>query len=148
MDENPHNGNISLGLSVIVRVTLRDGTFHEDVGYGQAKNVKDKASAFDKAKKEGTTDGLKRALRNFGNVLGNCTYDKDYISKVTKLKVVPVCGVLQSWIVLGTNDNSRNGIPTTFTVTLTLYLSKKNRWWIPHIINQNLACQREIMLWT
>ena len=93
VDENPNNGNISLGLSVIVRVTLRDGTFHEDVGYGQVKNVKDKAAAFEKAKKEGTTDGLKRALRNFGNILGNCIYDKDYVSKVTKLKAVPVCGV-------------------------------------------------------
>ena len=90
VDENPNNANISLGLSVIVRVTLRDGTFHEDVGYGQVKNVKDKAAAFEKAKKEGTTDGLKRALRNFGNLLGNCVYDKDYVSKVTKLKVAPV----------------------------------------------------------
>ncbi|CAF9931953.1 MAG: DNA repair protein rad52 [Heterodermia speciosa] len=89
VDENPNNGNISLGLSVIVRVTLRDGTFHEDIGYGQVKNVKDKSAAFEKAKKEGTTDGLKRALRNFGNLLGNCIYDKDYVSKVTKLKVVP-----------------------------------------------------------
>ncbi|KAL8797328.1 MAG: hypothetical protein Q9195_000482 [Heterodermia aff. obscurata] len=89
VDENPNNGNISLGLSVIVRVTLRDGTFHEDVGYGQIKNVRDKAAAFEKAKKEGTTDGLKRALRSFGNLLGNCIYDKDYVSKVTKLKVVP-----------------------------------------------------------
>ncbi|THC94452.1 hypothetical protein EYZ11_006055 [Aspergillus tanneri] len=45
--------------------------------------------AFEKAKKEGTTDALKRALRNFGNVLGNCIYDKDYVSKVTKVKPAP-----------------------------------------------------------
>lgn len=90
MDENQHTGAVSLGLSVIVRVTLRDGTFHEDVGYGQIKNCKGKAEAFEKAKKEGTTDALKRALRNFGNLLGNCIYDKDYVSKVTKLKVTPV----------------------------------------------------------
>lgn len=32
---------------------------------------------------------MKRALRNFGNVLGNCLYDKDYLQKVTKLKVAP-----------------------------------------------------------
>ena len=29
VDENSSTGKISLGLSVIVRVTLRDGTFHE-----------------------------------------------------------------------------------------------------------------------
>lgn len=29
VDENQTTGKVSLGLSVIVRVTLRDGTFHE-----------------------------------------------------------------------------------------------------------------------
>ncbi|OHE97907.1 recombination protein rad52 [Colletotrichum orchidophilum] len=89
VDEHPQTMKISLGLSVIVRVTLRDGTFHEDIGYGHIENCKGKAAAFEKAKKEGTTDALKRALRNFGNVLGNCIYDKDYLSKVTKMKVAP-----------------------------------------------------------
>jgi recombination DNA repair RAD52 pathway protein len=54
------------------------------------ENCKGKAAAFEKAKKEGTTDALKRALRNFGNVLGNCIYDKEYLSKVTKVKAQPV----------------------------------------------------------
>lgn len=92
VDENPQTLKISLGLSVIVRVTLRDGTFHEDIGYGHIENCKGKAAAFEKAKKEGTTDALKRALRNFGNVLGNCIYDKDYLKKVTKLKLEPSKG--------------------------------------------------------
>ncbi|EXJ61451.1 uncharacterized protein A1O5_11767 [Cladophialophora psammophila CBS 110553] len=87
VDENPQTGKISLGLSVIVRVTLKDGTHHEDIGYGQIENCKGKAAAFEKAKKEGTTDALKRTLRTFGNVLGNCVYDKSYLSKVTKMKV-------------------------------------------------------------
>ncbi|KAK3942331.1 hypothetical protein QBC46DRAFT_309806 [Diplogelasinospora grovesii] len=89
VDEHPQTLKISLGLSVIVRVTLRDGTFHEDIGYGHIENCKGKAAAFEKAKKEGTTDALKRALRNFGNVLGNCIYDKAYLAKVTKMKVEP-----------------------------------------------------------
>ncbi len=89
IDENPHTGKISLGLSVTVRVTLRDGTYHEDIGYGHIENCKGKAAAFEKAKKEGTTDGLKRALRTFGNVLGNCIYDKDFVGKVTKIKIAP-----------------------------------------------------------
>lgn len=89
MDENPENGKITLGLSTIVRVTLRDGTFHEDIGYGHIENCKGKAAAFEKAKKEAATDAMKRALRNFGNVLGNCLYDKDYLQKVTKVKIAP-----------------------------------------------------------
>lgn len=46
--------------------------------------------AFEKAKKEGTTDALKRTLRNFGNILGNCLYDKSYLTKVAQLKAAPV----------------------------------------------------------
>ncbi|KAL9640715.1 MAG: hypothetical protein Q9164_000110 [Protoblastenia rupestris] len=89
VDENQTTGKVCVGLSVIVRVTLRDGTFHEDIGYGHIENCKGKAPAFEKAKKEGTTDALKRALRNFGNLLGNCVYDKDYVARVTKLKTAP-----------------------------------------------------------
>lgn len=89
VDENSQNGKITLGLSTIVRVTLRDGTFHEDIGYGHIENCKGKAAAFEKAKKEAATDALKRALRNFGNVLGNCLYDKDYLAKVQKIKIAP-----------------------------------------------------------
>lgn len=89
VDENASTGKISLGLSTIVRVTLRDGTFHEDTGYGHIENCKGKAAAFEKAKKESATDALKRALKTFGNVLGNCLYDKDYLARVTKVKVAP-----------------------------------------------------------
>ncbi|KAI6781671.1 Sts1 protein [Emericellopsis cladophorae] len=89
-DENPQTARVSIGLSVIVRITLRDGTYHEDIGYGSIENAKGKAMAFEKAKKEGTTDGLKRALRSFGNVLGNCIYDQDYVKQVIKHKAQPV----------------------------------------------------------
>ncbi|CCC10828.1 hypothetical protein SMACR_07845 [Sordaria macrospora] len=89
VDEHPQTLKINMGISVIMRVTLRDGTFHEDLGYGHIENCKGKAAAFEKAKKEATTDALKRALRQFGNVLGNCIYDKQYLAKVTKMKVEP-----------------------------------------------------------
>lgn len=61
----------------------------QDIGYGHIENCKGKAAAFEKAKKEAATDAMKRALRTFGNVLGNCLYDKDYLGKVTKIKVQP-----------------------------------------------------------
>ncbi|OBW66146.1 MAG: Uncharacterized protein AUREO_037960 [Aureobasidium pullulans] len=76
-DESPTTGKINLGLSTI------------DIGYGHIENCKGKAAAFEKAKKEATTDALKRALRNFGNVLGNCLYDKDYLQRVTKVRIAP-----------------------------------------------------------
>jgi len=87
VDEHAQTGRVSLGLSAIVRVTLRDGTYREDVGYGRIENCKGKAQAFVKAKKEATTDALKRALRLFGNVLGNCLYDPEFVKRVVKMKV-------------------------------------------------------------
>ncbi|KAJ1330253.1 hypothetical protein BSLG_009568 [Batrachochytrium salamandrivorans] len=42
------NGKYSLGVSAIVRVTLKDGTFHEDVGYGSIENSRSKIAAFEK----------------------------------------------------------------------------------------------------
>src|SRR5271156_4904292 len=109
VDENTQTGKISLGLSVIVRVTLKDGTFHEDIGYGHIENCKGKAAAFEKAKKEGTTDGLKRALRTFGNVLGNCIYDKEFVAKVTKIKVAPVSPHTYLELYEDTDNPSQNG---------------------------------------
>ncbi|KAJ3231359.1 DNA repair protein rad52 [Chytriomyces hyalinus] len=82
---------VSIGVSTIVRVTLKDGTSHEDVGYGSIENAKSKGMAFEKAKKESVTDGIKRALRSFGNALGNCVYDKRILMNINKMpKVAPI----------------------------------------------------------
>uniref|UniRef100_A0A8H8CKG5 Uncharacterized protein n=1 Tax=Psilocybe cubensis TaxID=181762 RepID=A0A8H8CKG5_PSICU len=89
-DYSEESRRYSVGVTAIVRVTLRDGVFHEDTGYGMLENSKSKGAALDKCKKEAVTDGLKRALRNFGNVMGNCLYDKSYTAEVIKMKVEPV----------------------------------------------------------
>lgn len=86
LEEDRQSKRANVGIAVVVRVTLRDGTYHEDVGYGTVTNGQSKGNAFQKAKKEATTDALKRALRQFGNALGNCLYDKKYLAKITKIK--------------------------------------------------------------
>ncbi|KAG6864996.1 hypothetical protein C0991_005731 [Blastosporella zonata] len=86
-DFNEESRRYNVGVTAIVRVTLRDGVYHEDIGYGMLENSKSKGAALDKCKKEAVTDGLKRALRNFGNLLGNCLYDKNYTQEVVKIKV-------------------------------------------------------------
>ncbi|MEE6478033.1 hypothetical protein FKM82_011718 [Ascaphus truei] len=63
----------------------KDGSYHEDVGYGVSEGLKSKALSLEKARKEAVTDGLKRALRCFGNSLGNCIMDKDYLRAINKL---------------------------------------------------------------
>uniref|UniRef100_A0A8D1WW34 RAD52 homolog, DNA repair protein n=1 Tax=Sus scrofa TaxID=9823 RepID=A0A8D1WW34_PIG len=67
------------------RVAYTDGSYHEDVGYGVSEGLKSKALSLEKARKEAVTDGLKRALRSFGNALGNCILDKDYLRSLNKL---------------------------------------------------------------
>lgn len=107
----------NIGVTAIVRVWTKDGGSHEDVGFGQIENAKSKADGLDKVsasdssvfflalsmligrflhsspqcQKEAVTDAIKRSLRMFGNVLGNCIYDKSFISNVSKVKPVKVC---------------------------------------------------------
>ncbi|EIN08358.1 Rad52/22 double-strand break repair protein [Punctularia strigosozonata HHB-11173 SS5] len=90
LDFSEESRRYNVGVTAIVRITLRDGVFHEDIGYGMLENAKSKGMALDKCKKEAVTDGVKRALRNFGNLLGNCLYDKEYTKEVVKMKVPPV----------------------------------------------------------
>lgn len=50
LDQAGETGRYSVGITAIVRVTIRDGTFHEDVGYGQIENVRGKGAALDKVR--------------------------------------------------------------------------------------------------
>ncbi|KAH9504844.1 DNA repair protein rad52 [Bulinus truncatus] len=78
------NGKYFVGVSALVKVQLKDGVFHEDIGYGVSEGMKSKALSLEKAKKEAVTDGLKRALKSFGNSLGNCLGDKEYLKCICK----------------------------------------------------------------
>ncbi|KAK9354122.1 hypothetical protein V1523DRAFT_409122 [Lipomyces doorenjongii] len=81
------NGKIDVGISVVVRVTLKDGTFHEDIGFGHVENARNKYMALSKCKKEATTDATKRALRCFGNSVGNCLHDNTYRRHVLRMSI-------------------------------------------------------------
>ncbi|SMN17835.1 similar to Saccharomyces cerevisiae YML032C RAD52 Protein that stimulates strand exchange by facilitating Rad51p binding to single-stranded DNA [Maudiozyma saulgeensis] len=82
-------GRYSIGCSAIIRVSLANGSYREDVGYGTSENERRKGVAFENAKKTAVTDALKRAMRCYGNALGNCFYDKDFLSKIDKMKYDP-----------------------------------------------------------
>lgn len=71
------DGKWYASASCLMTITLKNGVFHEDVGCGDASD-RSKAKAIERAKKEAVTDAAKRALRLFGNRLGNCLYDKQF----------------------------------------------------------------------
>ncbi|RKP11659.1 rad52-like protein, partial [Piptocephalis cylindrospora] len=75
-------GRVSLAVTSTIRVIIRDGAYREDIGFGSADNVRSKGQAMEKAKKEAVTDGIKRCFRQFGNLMGNCLYDKRYLQSV------------------------------------------------------------------
>lgn len=50
VDCNEQSGRFSVGVTAIVKVTLRDGVWHEDVGYGMLENAKSKGAALDKVR--------------------------------------------------------------------------------------------------
>ena len=69
------NGDMHhIGYMAIVAVTV-DGTTRTDVGHGQGHG-RSEGDAHDSAVKEAVTDGLKRALRTYGNPFGLALYDK------------------------------------------------------------------------
>ena len=47
---NEETRRYTVGTTAIMRVTLRDGVFHEDVGYGMLENSKSKGQALDKVR--------------------------------------------------------------------------------------------------
>ncbi|KAG1125466.1 hypothetical protein G6F42_008693 [Rhizopus arrhizus] len=75
------NGIHQIDQRQLSRATLKP----KDIGYGSSENTKSKAIAFEKARKQAVTDATKRALRNFGNALGNCIYDKVYLNGIGRM---------------------------------------------------------------
>ncbi|CAK4664883.1 hypothetical protein LEN26_007340 [Aphanomyces euteiches] len=80
--EKDDNGRWSVIYSAVVRIELKDGACHEDVGFGQSDGLKDLGAALEQAKKASISDARKRALRLFGEYLGNSCYDKEHIKDV------------------------------------------------------------------
>eukprot|EP01138_Halocafeteria_seosinensis_P008046 gb/GECG01008222.1/.p1 GENE.gb/GECG01008222.1/~~gb/GECG01008222.1/.p1 ORF type:complete len:350 (+),score=70.57 gb/GECG01008222.1/:1-1050(+) len=80
--EQNKNGAWNIGISAHMRVTLSDGAFHEDIGWGACENVRNREKAIEKAKKQAITDARKRCLRLFGDALGNCVRNEDYQKEV------------------------------------------------------------------
>lgn len=50
IDHNEQSQRYTVGVTAIVRVTLRDGVYHEDVGYGMLENSRSKGGALDKVR--------------------------------------------------------------------------------------------------
>jgi len=78
--ETNTNQNLILCYKAIIRLTVYGLDFSkqvtkEDVGFGTGIS-KTLAEAHEGGAKEAVTDGLKRAMRSFGNQFGNSLYDK------------------------------------------------------------------------
>lgn len=52
-----------------IRLMLKDGTYHEDIGRGRAERLPEKSMSLSKAKKESVTNGIKCALESLSQIL-------------------------------------------------------------------------------
>jgi DNA repair and recombination protein RAD52 len=48
VDMDPESRRWNVGITAIVKITLKDGTHHEDIGYGTGENLRSKGAALDK----------------------------------------------------------------------------------------------------
>lgn len=91
--------------------------------------------SFQKARKEAESDALKRALRVFGDALGNCIYDEDYRKDIEKArlksKVIPYFDhstFVRKYPVVdvGVNGSSSSSTPVPNTLTTSGYVKVVN----------------------
>lgn len=84
-------GNGRVCVQAVVRVTLANGCFHEDVGVSTS-TLPDPAEALKQACKSSVSDATKRALQHFGPALGGCLRDPQFVRMVTtgKQRTTPV----------------------------------------------------------
>ena len=69
---------------------------------------------------------MKRTLRNFGNVLGNCLYDKSYTQEIVKIKVPPVrCLIICVRFILDFVLFSPSSTEMIFIVVLSLMRAER-----------------------
>ncbi|GJQ08548.1 hypothetical protein GpartN1_g339.t1 [Galdieria partita] len=87
MNYNKENkqGKHTCCFTVRLRITLKNGAFHEDVGIGFAESHRE-AEAIEKSQKEAVTDAYKRTLKNFGVALGLCLYDNEHIKTLNSFE--------------------------------------------------------------
>lgn len=76
-------------VSISVRGDGQFLTSHEDVGFGDGSDPKEKFKAHELAMKEAVTDALKRAAKNLGRSMGLALYDKErqYVEDDVKVTV-------------------------------------------------------------
>lgn len=84
---------IGVSAHISVTVLFADGrqVIREDIGYGTGIDYSSmsEAKAYESAGKEAVSDGLKRALRTFGNQFANQLYDQAYVSSIRDDKKSP-----------------------------------------------------------
>jgi DNA recombination protein Rad52 len=83
-----HQQNGKTAMRAVVRATLSNGCFHEDIGVGLS-TLPDVAEAMRMAAKAAVSDSIKRTLQHFGPALGSCLKDKDFSADMCATKRAP-----------------------------------------------------------
>jgi len=59
----------SVKYNVVARIILKDGTYNDELGTGEATNMPHKHMCYSKSKKQAITDGLKNSILGLRDLL-------------------------------------------------------------------------------
>lgn len=66
---NEENNEYSVKYNVVARIILKDGTYNDELGTGEASNMPHKHMCYNKGKKQAITDGLKNSILGLRDLL-------------------------------------------------------------------------------
>ena len=84
-----NNNTFDIMVTARIRLVVKIGGYNitrSDVGIDYKENQRSVGQGYENACKSAVTDGLKRCARQYGNFLGNCLYNKEYIELNKKYK--------------------------------------------------------------
>ncbi|KAJ7485268.1 hypothetical protein FB451DRAFT_51331 [Mycena latifolia] len=93
MDYNEESQWYNVGVSAIIRVTLKDGVYHEDVGFGMIENAKAKGWHWTSAKR-GRGRRPETHPSHIRECYGKLSIRQQYTAEIVKINVPPVRALL------------------------------------------------------
>lgn len=72
-----NEGVFSVGISSVVRVELKDGTYHQEIGYGTSEGLRSKIQSMSHAREDSILRGIRSALLSFGGKIAEILMNSD-----------------------------------------------------------------------
>ncbi|XP_047118855.1 DNA repair protein RAD52 homolog [Schistocerca piceifrons] len=79
-----NEGVFSVGISSVVKVELKDGTYHQEIGYGISEGLTSKIRSMSHAREDSVLRGIRSALLSFGGKMSEILMNSDFYPSETR----------------------------------------------------------------